>query len=184
MVFTQTHIPGVVLVEPIVYSDERGFFVETYQKLRYQSAGVDVEFVQDNHSRSPRGTLRGLHLQTHKPQAKLVRCTVGEIFDVAVDVRPWSCYFGQWVGTLLSEQNFTQLYMPPGFAHGFCVLSDVAQVEYKCSDYYDPDGELCIRWDDGDIGIQWPLTKPTLSAKDAEAVTLAEAKVIIEGIVP
>jgi dTDP-4-dehydrorhamnose 3,5-epimerase len=174
MTFTETKLPGVIVVEPRVFRDDRGFFLESYQRERYLNAGISGEFVQDNHSYSSRGTLRGLHAQGRRPQGKLVRVVDGEVFDVAVDVRPDSAHFGRWVGVTLSADNFQQLYIPPGFAHGFCVLSEIAQFEYKCTDYYDPGGEVSISWDDADIGIEWPIQEPVLSAKDEAGVSLSE----------
>ena len=182
MKFTETKITGVILIEPRVFRDDRGYFLESFQRERYAEAGIALEFVQDNHSYSSRGTLRGLHAQNRKPQGKLVRVVEGEVFDVAVDVRPESETFGQWVGVTLSADNFHQLYIPPGLAHGFCVLSDVAQFEYKCTDYYDPDGEVSIRWDDPDIAIDWPIKAPVLSAKDADGVSLAEGVELLSGV--
>lgn len=182
MKFTETKITGVILIEPRVFRDDRGYFLESFQRERYAEAGIALEFVQDNHSYSSRGTLRGLHAQNRKPQGKLVRVVEGEVFDVAVDVRPESDTFGQWVGVTLSADNFHQLYIPPGLAHGFCVLSDVAQFEYKCTDYYDPDGEVSIRWDDPDIAIDWPIKAPVLSAKDADGVSLAEGVELLSGV--
>ena len=167
-----TTIPGVVIIEPDVYRDSRGFFLETYHADKYLEAGIPGPFVQDNHSRSVRGTLRGLHLQIRHPQGKLVRVIEGEIFDVAVDVRRGSPTFGQWMGVTLSAENFRQCYVPPGFAHGFAVLSPVAQVEYKCTDIYDPKGELGIAWNDPGIGIDWPLTDPLLSERDMRHLPL------------
>ena len=137
MKFIQTELPGVVIVEPDVFRDARGFFLETFHAARYRQGGIPYDFVQDNHSRSVRGTLRGLHAQRTRPQGKLVRAVRGEIFDVAVDIRPGSATFGKWVGGRLSEENFHQIFIPPGFAHGFCVLSELAEVEYKCTDFYD-----------------------------------------------
>lgn len=165
----RTELPEVLVIEPRVYRDERGFFLETYHAQRYQTAGLSVEFVQDNHSRSTYGTLRGLHAQRRNPQGKLVRVIEGEIFDVAVDIRRGSPTFGKWVGVTLSQENFRQCYIPPGFAHGFCVLSPIAQVAYKCTDYYDPTDELGIRWNDPDINVKWPIGNPQLSAKDSTA---------------
>ena len=182
MKFTETKIAGVILIEPRVFRDDRGYFLESFQRERYAEAGIALEFVQDNHSYSSRGTLRGLHAQNRKPQGKLVRVVEGEVFDVAVDVRPESETFGQWVGVTLSADNFHQLYIPPGLAHGFCVLSDVAQFEYKCTDYYDPDGEVSIRWDDPDIAVDWPIKAPVLSAKDADGVSLAEGVELLSGV--
>ena len=171
---TPTDIPGVLVIEPDVYRDGRGFFVETYQAERYHQHGVDGVFVQDNHSRSIGGTLRGLHLQVRRPQGKLVRVTEGEVFDVAVDVRRGSPTFGQWVSVTLSADNFKQCYIPPGFAHGFCVLSPVAQVEYKCKDFYDAGGEVGIAWNDPALAIASPVREPVLSPRDLRHPTLAE----------
>ncbi len=170
----ETRLPGVVLVKPDVHRDPRGFFIETYHAERYAKAGLDARFVQDNHSRSAAGTLRGLHLQHPKAQAKLVRVLQGSVFDVAVDVRVGSPHFGQWVGAELTAENQHQLYVPAGFAHGFAVTSEFADFEYKCSDLYAPDCELVVRWDDPAIGIDWPIEAPTLSARDAEAAPLAD----------
>lgn len=169
----ETSITGLVIIEPAVHGDERGFFIETFQKARYEEFGVCLEFVQDNYSRSARGVLRGLHFQKKKPQGKLVRVVRGEVFDVAVDIRPESSTFGRWEGVLLSESNKRQFYMPPGFAHGFVVLSDSADFEYKCTDYYDPKDEGSIIWNDPSININWPIERPLLSAKDREASPLA-----------
>ena len=168
-----TTIPGVVIIEPDVYRDSRGFFLETYHAEKYQGVGIPDPFVQDNHSRSVRGTLRGLHLQVRHPQGKLVRVIEGEIFDVAVDVRRGSPTFGQWMGVTLSAENFRQCYLPPGFAHGFAVVSPVAQVEYKCTDIYDPKGEVGIAWNDPAIGIDWPIADPLLSERDMRHQPLA-----------
>ncbi len=169
-----TSLPGVLVVEPTVVRDERGFFLEVFHAAKLAALGLDVAFVQDNHSSSRRGTLRGLHIQTVEPQGKLVRCVEGEIFDVAVDVRRGSPEFGRWHGALLSADNFLQLWIPPGFAHGFAVTSERAQVEYKCTTPFRPEGDLAIRWNDPTIGVEWPLATPLLSAKDAAAPTLAE----------
>ena len=171
----QTELPGVVLIEPQVFGDERGFFKETYEQKRYRDAGVPGEFVQDNCSRSRRGTLRGLHFQIQHPQGKLLQVFRGEIFDVAVDLRRDSPSFGRWVGEVLSEANHRQLYVPPGFAHGFYVLSDVADVFYKCTDYYFPEHERSLLWNDSDVDVAWPLSdEPILSDKDRDGVPLAE----------
>jgi dTDP-4-dehydrorhamnose 3,5-epimerase len=169
-----TAIPGVLIVEPDVHADERGFFLETYQADRYKAHGIPGPFVQDNHSRSAAGTLRGLHLQLARPQGKLIRVIEGEIFDVAVDVRRGSPTFGQWVGVALTADSFQQIYVPAGFAHGFAVVSPVAQVEYKTTDFYDPAGELGIAWNDAALGIAWPITRPILSARDARHPTLSD----------
>jgi dTDP-4-dehydrorhamnose 3,5-epimerase len=174
MMFRATAVPGVLVVEPVVHRDDRGFFVETYHREKYRQGGLDAVFVQDNHSRSVARTLRGLHAQLRRPQGKLVRAVRGEIFDVAVDIRRGSPTFGRWVGERLSAESFRQLWVPPGFAHGFCVLSEIAEVEYKCTALYDRDDELSIAWDDPEIGIEWPLADPILSPKDAAAARLAE----------
>ena len=179
MNFVETGVPGVVRIEPTVFSDERGFFMETWQAQRFRDAGLDAEFVQDNFSHSTQGTLRGLHYQIQQSQGKLVHVVSGEVFDVAVDLRKSSASFGRWVGEILSAENKHQLWVPPGFAHGFLVLSETAEFEYKCSDYYAPEFERAIRWDDPDIGIDWPLptdTRPVLSAKDAAAPFLKDAE--------
>jgi dTDP-4-dehydrorhamnose 3,5-epimerase len=169
-----TELPGVLLVTPDVFADPRGFFVETYHEERYARAGMTERFVQDNHSRSARGTLRGLHAQRTRPQAKLVRCIQGLIWDVAVDIRQGSPTFGRWVGAELGADTATQIYVPKGFAHGFAVLSGTAEVEYKCSDYYAPQDQFTIRWDDPQLAVAWPLKDPLLSAKDAQAPLLKE----------
>lgn len=170
----QTEIPGVLIIEPKVFGDSRGFFMETFQAARYREAGIDMPFVQDNHSRSGKNVLRGLHLQRAKPQGKLVRVVRGAVFDVAVDVRLASATFGKWVGVELSEDNKRQFWVPPGFAHGFVTLADIVDFEYKCTDYYDPSDEVCVRWDDPDIGIVWPVDGPQLSSKDANGVALKD----------
>jgi dTDP-4-dehydrorhamnose 3,5-epimerase len=170
----QTAVPGVLIVEPDMHADGRGFFLETYHADRYQQHGIPGPFVQDNHSRSLAGTLRGLHLQLRRPQGKLIRVIEGEIYDVAVDVRRGSPTFGQWVGVTLTADNFRQCYVPPGFAHGFCVVSPVAQVEYKCTDLYDPASEIGVAWNDPTLAITWPVTNPLLSARDSRHPTLAE----------
>jgi len=173
--FHPTPLPGVILVQPAVHGDPRGFFLETYHHEKYAAGGIGATFVQDNHSKSKGGTLRGLHAQLDAhPQGKLVRAVEGEIFDVAVDARRGSPTFGKWHGELLSADNFRQLYVPMGFLHGFCVLSDSAQVEYKCTDVYDPADELTVRWDDPEIGIDWPVGEPLLSDRDRTAPLLAE----------
>jgi dTDP-4-dehydrorhamnose 3,5-epimerase len=169
-----TALPEVLVVEPAVHGDERGFFLETYHRDRYRAAGIDAVFVQDNHSRSVGPILRGLHAQLRHPQGKLVRAVAGEIFDVAVDLRRGSPTFKRWVGETLSAANFRQLWVPPGFAHGFCVLGDAAEVEYKCTALYDRDDELTLAWNDPEIAIAWPLAEPVLSARDAAALRLAE----------
>lgn len=169
MKFIETGLPGVILVEPDVFRDGRGFFLETYHREKYGAAGIPGPFVQDNQSHSLHGTLRGLHAQRRHPQGKLVRAIDGEMFDVAVDIRRGSPTFGKWVGFTLSGENFRQLYIPPGFAHGFCVLSNRVHVEYKCTDFYDPKDELGIAWNDPEIGITWPIESPVVSPKDAAA---------------
>lgn len=172
MQIVPTSLPGVLLIDPRVFQDARGFFLETYHARRYAEAGLDVTFVQDNHSRSRRNTLRGLHFQQARPQGKLVRVIEGAIWDVAVDIRPESPTFGRYVGAELSADNFRQIYVPPGFAHGFCVTSDVAQVEYKCTEYYDPADERGIAWNDPTLAIPWPVTSPVLSERDTHNPTL------------
>lgn len=174
MKFSETEIPGVIIIEPAIHRDDRGWFLESYQAERYREGGIDVEFLQDNHSHSCRGTLRGLHAQSTHPQEKLVRVLSGEIYDVAVDVRRGSPSFGKYVGAVLSAENFRQLFIPVGFVHGFLVTSESADIEYKCSDYYDPESEISIVWNDPQIGIAWPLENPLLSPKDADAPKLAE----------
>lgn len=154
--FIETELPGVLIVEPTVFGDARGYFMETFQKEEFAAAGITDEFVQDNQSRSSRGVLRGVHFQKEHTQGKLVRVTKGEVFDVAVDCRPGSATFGKWTGVILSEENKRQFYVPKGFAHGFLVLSDVAEFCYKCTDYYDPSAEGGIPYDDPTVGIQWP----------------------------
>jgi len=172
----QTTINGAVIIEPKVFGDERGFFLETFQAERYKAmAGIDLPFVQDNHSRSGKNVLRGLHFQKTKPQGKLVRVVRGEVFDVAVDIRKGSPTYGQWAGVILSEENKRQFWVPPGLAHGFVVLSDVADFEYKCTDYYDPSDEGCLMWNDPTVGIEWPEgIEPILSAKDQSGLALGE----------
>ncbi len=174
MRFLSTDIPEVILIEPEVHRDRRGFFLESFHARNYAENGLPAAFVQDNHSRSGYGTLRGLHAQSRRPQGKLVRVIEGQIYDVAVDIRRGSPTFTRWVGLTLSAENFRQLYVPVGFAHGFCVLSDEAQVEYKCTDYYDPLGEITIRWDDPEIAIAWPISDPVLSVKDSSAALLRD----------
>lgn len=169
-------IPDVILIEPRVFGDDRGFFFESYNRQAFREAtGIDPDFVQDNHSRSTQGVLRGLHYQLPpKAQGKLVRVVAGEVFDVAVDIRKGSPTFGRWVGEVLSAENKRQMWIPPGFAHGFLALSETAEFLYKTTDYYSPAHERCIRWDDPAIGIDWPLAgEPRLSLKDLEGVALA-----------
>ncbi len=170
-----TALPGVKLVTPAVFGDSRGYFLETWQKQRYAEAGLPPNFVQDNTSKSERGVLRGLHLQNPHAQGKLVWAPVGAVYDVAVDVRVGSPHFGKWVAAELSEANHRQLYIPPGFAHGFCVLSEVAVFCYKCTDYYQRESEFGIAFDDPDIGIPWPTSAPTLSDKDRNWPRLRDA---------
>ena len=175
MKISHSKLKGCVIIEPRVFGDERGFFLETFQAVRYeQEAGIDLPFVQDNHSRSARGVLRGLHFQKTKPQGKLVRVVRGEVYDVDVDIRKGSATFGEWEGIILSEDNKKQVWVPPGFAHGFIVLSDTADFEYKCTDYYDPNDEGCILWNDPDLGIPWPVANPVLSTKDENAKRLVD----------
>ena len=161
-----TRIPEVLLIEPDVFGDERGLFMESYHARKYAEQGLDATFVQDNHSRSGKGVLRGLHYQLEQPQGKLVRVMAGAVFDVAVDIRKGSPTFGQWVGFELTGSNHLQLYVPPGFAHGFCVLSESADFLYKCTDFYAPQAEQGIRWHDPDIGIEWPGSDFRVSEKD------------------
>ncbi len=165
----QTEIVGVFIIQPKVFGDARGFFLETFQDQRYREAGISETFVQDNHSHSARGVLRGLHFQRQHPQGKLVYVTQGSVFDVAVDIRKNSPTYGRWVGITLTAEEHQQFYLPPGCAHGFCVLSEYADFHYKCTDYYHPEDEGCIIWNDPDIAIEWPLDNPILSAKDAAA---------------
>ena len=173
----KTNLDGCVIIEPKVFGDERGFFLETFQAERYASeAGITLPFVQDNHSRSSKSVLRGLHFQKTKPQGKLVRVVRGQVYDVTVDIRKGSPTYGQWEGLTLSEENKTQLWVPPGFAHGFVVLSDTADFEYKCTDYYDPSDEGSILWNDSDLDIPWPIDNPILSNKDASADRLSDLK--------
>ncbi len=179
MKILETSLPGVLLIEPAVFGDERGFFFESYNERRFaELTGMARPFVQDNHSRSARGVLRGLHYQIRQPQGKLVRVIEGEVFDVAVDLRRSSPTFGRAVGNHLSAQNKRQVWIPPGFAHGFVVLTDVADFLYKTTDYWAPEHERCIFWNDPALGVRWPLDgEPTVSAKDAKGVALAEAEV-------
>ena len=174
MRFVRADIPEVLFIEPDVHRDARGFFLETYRAETYRSGGVVGPFVQDNHSRSVAATLRGLHFQRRRPQGKLVRVIEGEIYDVAVDIRLGSPTFGRWVGVTLTAENFKQCYIPPGFAHGFCVVSPIAQIEYKCTEVYDPGDELGVAWNDPALGITWPVTEPILSERDRRLPPLAE----------
>jgi dTDP-4-dehydrorhamnose 3,5-epimerase len=179
MIVTETSLPGVKLIEPKVFGDDRGFFLESWNAAAFAANGLELTFVQDNHSRSARGVLRGLHYQWGSPQGKLVRVTAGAVFDVAVDVRRSSPHFGRWVGYELSDANKRMLWVPPGFAHGFLVLSDSADFLYKCTTLYDAPNDRGIRWDDPAIGIAWPDAgvTPQLSGKDAVAPLLADAQV-------
>ncbi len=174
-----TDIPDVFVIEPTVFGDERGFFFESHNEKAFSAAtGIETTFVQDNHSRSKRNVLRGLHYQIRQPQGKLVRATLGEVFDVAVDIRRSSPTFGKWVSEHLSAANKKQIWMPPGIAHGFLVVSDYAEFLYKATDYYAPQHERCIRWDDPDLGIRWPIAvDPLVSAKDAEGLLLKDAEI-------
>jgi dTDP-4-dehydrorhamnose 3,5-epimerase len=179
MKFTPLDIPDVILVEPKVFGDERGFFMETWRQELFAQNGISEPFVQDNHSMSSQGILRGLHYQIKKPQGKLARVIRGEVFDVAVDIRRNSPTFGKWVGEILSAENKRMLWVPPGFAHGFYVISDIAEFVYKCTEYYAPEHEKSIIWNDPDIAIAWPLineTPPLLSGKDNAAVSFGEAE--------
>ena len=178
MNITDTKIPAVKLIEPKVFGDERGFFMETWNEKAFREAGINETFVQDNHSRSVKNTLRGLHYQIKQPQGKLVRVTRGEVFDVAVDLRTNSPTFGQWVGEYLSEENKRMLWVPPGFAHGFLVTSETADFQYKCTDFYAPEYERSIIWSDPEIGVQWgglTTDQLLLSGKDSEAMSLEAA---------
>ena len=171
---TQTPLPGVVIVEPRVFEDDRGFFLESFNASDFANAGLPTNFVQDNHSCSTRGVLRGLHYQHPSWQGKLVRALVGEIFDVAVDIRRDSRHFGEWFGVTLSASNRKQLYVPAGFAHGFCVVSEISEMAYKCTSLYMPEDDAGVLWNDPDIGIEWPIYDPILSGKDAVAPRLFE----------
>jgi dTDP-4-dehydrorhamnose 3,5-epimerase len=174
---TASELPGVLLLEPKVFGDARGFFMESYNRRAFAQAGITAEFVQDNHSRSARNVLRGLHYQLRQPQGKLVRVVAGEIFDVAVDLRRSSAAFGRWAGFHLSAENKRMLWIPPGFAHGFLSLSDPAEVLYKATDFYAPEDERCVAWNDPAIGIRWPLQgAPLISAKDAGGLSLQAAE--------
>ena len=177
MKIIETSIPDVLLLEPTVHGDARGYFMETFRESWLHEYGIDLNFVQDNQSCSSQGTLRGLHYQLKKPQGKLVRVASGEVFDVAVDMREGSATFGRWAGDILSAQNKRQLWVPPGFAHGFYVLSESAELYYKCTDYYFPEHEQNLLWNDPDVGIEWPLLNgsPLLSGKDCAGLLLAEA---------
>lgn len=171
-----TPIAGVLLIKPKIWGDARGYFVETWQQERYAAAGIDLPFVQDNHSKSTYGILRGLHFQKTRPQGKLVSVSLGSVFDVAVDIRPGSPSFGQWYGVELTQDNQWQLWVPPGLAHGFVVTSESAHFHYKCTEYYCPEDEGAIRWDDPDLGVVWPVDQPVLSNKDKIAPSWQEFK--------
>ena len=174
MKLVPTELGGLIIIEPDVFRDARGFFLETYHQRKYAEAGLPAAFVQDNHSCSARGTLRGLHAQRRKPQGKIVRVIEGEVFDVAVDARRGSPTFGRWTGVTLSAENFRQLYVPPGFLHGFCVTSETAQVEYKCTELYDPADEVGVIWNAPVLAIAWPVKAPALSKKDQGHPAFAE----------
>ena len=174
MKVTPTSLPGLLLIQPHIYRDGRGFFVERFNERRYRDAGIDTAFVQDNHSHSRHGVLRGLHFQRRHPQGKLVWVNHGRVYDVAVDVRHGSPTFAQWEGVILDNTDCRQLYIPPGFAHGFCVLSDSAEFVYKCTTYYDSQDEGGVTWNDPMIGITWPITDPTLSDRDRAYTSLAQ----------
>lgn len=181
MIFEATSLPGVFLVQPRVFGDERGFFMESWNAATFRDAGFDLHFVQDNHSRSARGILRGLHYQMRHTQGKLVRVTAGAVFDVAVDLRRDSPTLGQWFGAELSADNHRMLWVPPGFAHGFYVLSEFADFQYKCTDYYDPDSEVTLAWNDPRVGIDWPIPPgeaPVLSGKDARGLAWPDAPLL------
>jgi dTDP-4-dehydrorhamnose 3,5-epimerase len=169
-------LPEILYIAPDVFEDDRGFFLELYHEQKFAEAGIRARFVQDNRSRSRRGTVRGLHYQIRKPQGKLVWVPRGKVYDVAVDIRRNSPRFGRWAGMILSDEEKNAVYIPPGFAHGFCVLSEEADIFYKCTDFYDPEAERCIRWDDPALGIDWPVGKPLLSGRDAASPRLADAE--------
>jgi dTDP-4-dehydrorhamnose 3,5-epimerase len=180
MEFVPTRLPDVMVIRPKVFEDARGFFMDTWHRQRFEQEGIDASFVQDSHSGSKAGTIRGLHYQIKQAQGKLIRVVKGEAFDVAVDIRKSSPDFGQWAGEVLSAENHKVIWIPPGFAHGFLVLSETAEFEYKCTDYYAPEHERTLQWDDPDIGIDWPLLeeeKPLLSDKDALGLPLKDAEV-------
>ena len=178
MRFRSSPLPGVIVIEPDVFGDQRGFFLETYRREEFATAGIDAHFVQDNHSGSGRGVLRGLHYQEPFPQGKLIRCIAGAVFDVAVDIREGSPTFGQWFGAELSAENKLQMWVPAGFAHGFCVTSEWGEIVYKCTDVWRKENDRAIAWNDPAIGIEWPLAEPILSAKDAVAPLLRDAAIL------
>ncbi|MEW6668839.1 MAG: dTDP-4-dehydrorhamnose 3,5-epimerase [Thermodesulfobacteriota bacterium] len=169
-------LPEIIRIVPDVFQDVRGFFLELYHEAKFARAGIHARFVQDNRSRSRKGTVRGLHYQIRKPQGKLVWVPHGRVYDVAVDLRRNSPGFGKWVGMILSDEEKNAVYIPPGFAHGFCVLSEEAEIFYKCTDFYDPEAERCIRWNDPALGIDWPVVEPVLSGRDAASPLLADAE--------
>lgn len=179
-----TKIADVKIIQPKVFGDDRGFFLETFEKKRYQQMlNTNLEFVQDNHSRSTKGVLRGLHFQTRHAQGKLVRVVRGEVFDVAVDIRPESATFGKWEGVILSEENKAQFWIPPGLAHGFVVLSDIADFEYKCTDYYTPGYEGCLAWNDKSVAVDWKINfSPILSDKDSKGLSLEEVALLLKAV--
>ena len=172
----ETALPGVLIIEPKAFGDHRGFFLETFQVERYREAGITLPFVQDNHSRSQRGVLRGLHFQKTRPQGKLVSVSRGAVYDVAVDIDPASATYGRFVGVELNDDNHRQMWVPPGYAHGFCVLSEVADFQYKCTDFYFPADEGGLLWNDPDVAIPWPIDEPQLSAKDVNNPRLRDLK--------
>jgi dTDP-4-dehydrorhamnose 3,5-epimerase len=174
MKFIETELAGVTIVEPDVFHDARGFFLESWRADKYAAGGIDARFVQNNHSRSTRGTVRGLHAQREHPQGKLVRVLAGAVVDVVVDIRRGSPTWLKWIAVELSAENFRQIYVPGGYAHGICVASEVADLEYMCTDFYDPSDELRIKWNDPQIGVEWPAAEPVLSGKDREAASLAD----------
>jgi len=177
MIFSPSPVlPDVIIVQPDVHADKRGYFMETYHQKEFAAGGIGRAFIQDNQSMSARGTLRGLHYQVQRPQGKLIRVIYGEVFDVSVDIRRSSPHFGRWFGIRLSSENKTAVYVPPDFAHGFCVLSERAEFFYKCTDFYAPEFERAIRWDDPDLAIAWPTKDPVLSEKDAAAPYLRDAE--------
>ena len=176
MKVTKTKLSGVLIIEPSVFGDERGFFKEIFQKERYDEIGINNSFVQDNYSRSEYGVLKGLHFQKKKPQGKLVSCTLGSVFDVIVDIKPDSKTFSQYIGVEISEKNHLQIWVPPGYAHGFCVLSEIADFHYKCTDFYFPNDESGIIWNDPDINVEWPISDPKLSSKDLKLPSLKTLK--------
>jgi len=180
----ELELPGLKLLRPRVFADTRGFFLETYQESRYRAAGIDCGFVQDNHSRSVQGTLRGLHYQSSPGQAKLLRVASGRIFDVAVDIRPDSATFGRWLGVYLDGEKHEQLFVPVGFAHGFCVVSETADVMYRVSAPYDPKTECTLAWDDPDVGVKWPVSSPVLSARDQAGQSLRDLGASLSGKLP